>query len=165
MKKSIEFKEKLINSIECGDKTQTVRVIKANPLDNSKTIERSLELHKFHKAKDYESYPVLQELLNRCKYRVGDTLNINGSSVKLEITKMSINRMRDLDYDQLKKEGLASFPSPKIKNSFTYYDYIENQYSCISLYESYTTLMHLCYGFSVVVNNPFVFVYEFKIVE
>jgi len=165
MKKSIEFKEKLINSIECRDKTQTVRVIKEHKLDNSKTIERSLELHKYHNAKTYESYPVLQELLNRSKFMVGDTLNVNGSSVKLSITKISINKMRDLDYYQLKKEGLASFPSPKNKNSFTYYDYIENQYSCISLYESYTTLMHLCYGFSTIVKNPFVFVYEFNVVE
>lgn len=165
MKKSIEFKEKLINSIKSGEKTQTVRVIKEHSLDDMKTIQRTLELHKFHKAKSYENYPVLQELLNRSKYMKGDIVNVSDSSIKLLITKVSINRMHDLNKEQLQKEGLDSLPSATTKNSFTYYDYIEQDYSCHSLYGSFLTLMHLCYGFSVVAKNSFVFVYEFEIVE
>jgi len=167
MKKSIKFDEqRLIDSIKRGDKTQTVRVIKANPLDNIKAIQRALELHKYHNAKSYESYPILQELLNRSKYQIGDTLTIKDTNIKILITKISFSKMLDLDNLQLQKEGLDCIPDPtSISGNSNYYDYLERQYSCKSLQESFEQLMLVCYGIKVIVKNPFVFVYEFKIVE
>jgi len=164
MKKSIKFKEqKLVDSIKRGDKTQTVRIIKSKPLDSDKFIQRELDLHKYHKAKNYSSYPILENLIKRSKYQIGDTLTIEDTDIEILITSISFSKMLELDNSQLQKEGLDRTSNPF--GGFFYYDYLERKYACKSRYESFAQLMLVCYGVSAIARNPIVFVYEFKIVE
>ena len=163
MKKSISMFDDLIDQVNLESKTQTIRLIKSNP---KQIIDFETQFEDCIATKsDYNNYPVIQSLLNESMYTKGDVLTIDNSKTVIEILSIRISKMFNITAKELEKEGLKTQPHSKFPNRLIYFDYITEVYTLSTISDSYKTLMVKCYGSTVLQNNPFVFIYEFRVVK
>ncbi len=163
MNKSINMFDDLIDKVKLGLKTQTIRLIKLN---SANTIDFQTQFEECLITKsDYNNFPLIQSVLNESKYLKGDILTIDNSKTVIKILSVRISTMLNVTAKELEKEGIKSQSYSKTTNRLIYFDYITESYTLNTISDSYKTLMEKCYGSTVFQNNPFVFIYEFKVVR
>jgi len=164
MKKSISMFDDLIHQVNKGIKTQTIRLIKSNTVN---TIDFKTQFETCnHSKNDYKDYPALQLVLTKfSRYFKGDILSIENSKTVIEILTVRLDKVFNITDEALEKEGIKSQPNSTAPNVLVYYDYLSENFSLNTIRESYKTLMVKCYGSDVLQDQPYVFVYTFKVIE
>jgi hypothetical protein len=163
MKKSIGMFEDLISRVNLGLKTQTIRLVKPNPLYIF-DFEKQFEAFTHSKSK-YKNFSHLTSVIDNSKYLIGDIVSIEDSKILIEISSVELNRVFNISENLLEREGIKSQPHMTLPNTLVYFDYLNNIYNLNTINESYKTLMIKCYGTKVIESNPFVFIYQFKLIE
>ena len=157
---NIAFKEEFIPAILDGRKTQTRRVMKVQPPDDRYQLMQLLDGNTADEGKfqwgiysDYSIKKVDPHFFAFPFGEVGDRLRIKGGVI-LEITDFRAERVQDITEEGAKAEGLQDY-----KERFN----IERSGS-ITWYarHAFVTLWNKIYGEDAFLENPFVWVVEFK---
>lgn len=163
MEKSISMFNDLIHQVNLGSKTQTIRLIKPQP-QNYSDLERELQNYILSKTNIKHS-PLIEYILNQSIYKTGDMVLIENSQTVIEILSVQFNRVFNVSDQSLQKEGIKSQPNLVEPTKLIYFDYLTEKYNLNTIKASYHSLMTKCYSSTILKNNPFVFIYEFKVVK
>ena len=85
----------------------------------------------------------------------------------LEVTDVRLERLDGISQEDAKGEGIKSRHLNKGSGKIfkRYFNYFTNDYTCLSSILSFKTLWQSIYGEGSWAENPYVWVYEFKIIE
>ena len=161
MNKSIGMLNELIQQINSGYKTQTIRLAMNNP-ELIPGFKSQFEVYN-SKNQNLDNFTAIQLALNESRYLTHDLVEIEGSNNVIKIESVQINQLSKLTDKILAKEGIKS--SLSTKNIVLYFDYQKEVYNLKTINESFLTLMTKCYGDDIIQTNPYVFVYAFRKIE
>ena len=90
-----------------------------------------------------------------------------GCRLFLEVTDVRLERLDGISQEDAKGEGIKSRHLNKGSGKIfkRYFNYFTNDYTCLSSILSFKTLWQSIYGEGSWAENPYVWVYEFKIIE
>ena len=85
----------------------------------------------------------------------------------LEVTDVRLERLQDISYKDARSEGIKKmYPNKESGKLFRrYFNYHTSDYTCISSILSFKSLWQSINGKNSWYKNPYVWVYEFKVVE
>lgn len=172
---TIAFIPELTKQVEIGNKTMTRRLTGLEKVNISpddfrfdSVDEKDANIYYFEELKVGE--PTESYIIVRSKYRVGEIVNIESTDKKIQITGIRAERLQKISQTDAKSSGInfKEMYSSRIKLKY-YYDYIKNTFippssGRISANYSFQTLWRSIYGDNSWEANPWVWVYEFKIV-
>ena len=156
---TIAFIPELTKQVEIGNKTMTRR------LTGLEKVNISPDDFRFDGVDEKDANIYYFEEL-----KVGEIVNIESTDKKIQITDVRAERLQKISQTDAKSSGInfKEMYSSRIKLKY-YYDYIKNTFippssGRISANYSFQTLWRSIYGDNSWEANPWVWVYEFKIV-
>ena len=154
----IAFIPELTKQVENGNKTQTRRLkglekVNVSPDDYrfDGVDEKDPNIYYFEELKVGE--PTENYIIARSKYKVGEIINVESTDKKIQITAVRAERLQNISFEDCKKEGTTYF----IQNNKD----VDNLLALESFMKKWDSLPDLKFDWSY---NPFVWVYEFKLV-
>lgn len=168
---TIAFIQELTKQVEIGNKTMTRRLTGLEKVNISPDDfrfdgldEKDPNIYYFEELKFGE--PTENYIIARSKYTVDEIVSIESSEKKIQIISVRAERLQDISEEDAIKEGIEI----KLLNSTfggknLYKNYLDNPSDkYLSAISSFSTLSKKIYGEDCWYYNPFVWVYEFKLV-
>jgi hypothetical protein len=170
-KQSISFNEEMINAILDGRKTQTRRPLEPQPVGlpegaycdpYNKNFDYFTFWTKDHKMCLPEGNVKIKGKITahwKCLYgKPGDRIFVKQSpNIKLEITKIRVERLQNIGHDDIKAEGLSykNIAATQRKFNLDFFDAVKHQF--LELWDSIYGKTDFAWN-----KNPWVWVIEFK---
>ena len=169
---TIAFIPELTKQVEIGNKTMTRRLTGLEKVNISPddfrfdgVDEKDANIYYFEELKVGE--PTESYIIARSKYKVGEIVNIESTDKKIQITGVRAERLKNISEEDAISEGIDKkgdlyfnyFESEELEKFFPKeYFYKENtKVSFMSLWSKIN-------GIDSWIANPWVWVYEFKLV-
>ena len=169
---TIAFIPELTKQVEIGNKTMTRRLTGLEKVNISPddfrfdgVDEKDANIYYFEELKVGE--PTESYIIVRSKYRVGQIVNIESTDKKIQITDVRAERLKNISEEDAISEGID-------KKGDLYFNYVEsegyfkNSFQKEYFYKeipkvSFISLWSKINGIDSWIANPWVWVYEFKI--
>ena len=170
--KTIAFIPELTKQVEIGNKTMTRRLTGLEKVNISPddfrfdgVDEKDANIYYFEELKVGE--PTESYIIVRSKYRVGEIINVESTDKKIQITDVRAERLKNISEEDAISEGID-------KKGDLYFNYVEsegyfkNSFQKEYFYKeipkvSFISLWSKINGIDSWIANPWVWVYEFKI--
>lgn len=169
---TIAFIPELTKQVEIGNKTMTRRLTGLEKVNISPddfrfdgVDEKDANIYYFEELKVGE--PTESYIIVRSKYRVGEIINVESTDKKIQITDVRAERLKNISEEDAISEGID-------KKGDLYFNYVEsegyfkNSFQKEYFYKeipkvSFISLWSKINGIDSWIANPWVWVYEFKI--
>lgn len=169
---TIAFIPELTKQVEIGNKTMTRRLTGLEKVNISPddfrfdgVDEKDANIYYFEELKVGE--PTESYIIVRSKYRVGEIINVESTDKKIQITDVRAERLKNISEEDAISEGID-------KKGDLYFNYVEsegyfkNSFQKEYFYKeipkvSFMSLWSKINGIDSWIANPWVWVYEFKI--
>ena len=169
---TIAFIPELTKQVEIGNKTMTRRLTGLEKVNISPddfrfdgVDEKDANIYYFEELKVGE--PTESYIIVRSKYRVGEIINVESTDKKIQITDVRAERLKNISEEDAISEGID-------KKGDLYFNYVEsegyfkNSFQKEYFYKeipkvSFMSLWSKINGIDSWIANPWVLVYEFKI--
>lgn len=166
---TIAFIQELTKQLEIGNKTMTRRLTGLEKVNISPddfrfdgVDEKDPNIYYFEQLKVGE--PTENYIIARAKYKVGEILNVESSYKTIQIISVRAERLQDISEEDAKKEGIILHLQPWGK---AYSHETKAMAQAISLFDTrvlaFKSLSIKIYGEDCWQYNPWVWVYEFKL--
>jgi len=168
---TIAFIPELTKQVEIGNKTMTRRLTGLEKVNISPddfrfdgVDEKDANIYYFEELKVGE--PTESYIIVRSKYRVGEIINVESTDKKIQITDVRAERLKNISEEDAISEGID-------KKGDLYFNYVESEelekfFPKEYFYKentkvSFMSLWSKINGIDSWIANPWVWVYEFKI--
>lgn len=169
----ISFIPELTKQVENGNKTQTRRLkglgkVNISPDDYrfDGVDEKDANIYYFEELKVGE--PTENYIIARSKYKIGEIINVESTDKNIQITAVRAERLKNISEEDAISEGID-------KKGDLYFNYVESEgyfkKSFLKEYfykeiptVSFMSLWAKINGIDSWIANPWVWVYEFKLV-
>ena len=168
---TIAFIPELTKQVEIGNKTMTRRLTGLEKVNISPddfrfdgVDEKDANIYYFEELKVGE--PTESYIIVRSKYRVGEIINVESTDKKIQITDVRAERLKNISEEDAISEGID-------KKGDLYFNYVESEelekfFPKEYFYKentkvSFMSLWSKINGIDSWIANPWVLVYEFKI--
>ena len=155
---TIAFIPELTKQVEIGNKTMTRRLTGLEKVNISPddfrfdgVDEKDANIYYFEELKVGE--PTESYIIARSKYKVGEIVNIESTDKKIQITGVRAERLQAISFEDCKKEGTIYF-NQNNKD-------VDDLLALESFMKTWNSIPNLKFDWSY---NPWVWVYEFKLV-
>ena len=160
----ILFSADMVNAILNGTKTQTRRLVRNDILEQRHHNAVGQDENGFYfnlsGTRFYQLKPKAQK---------GDIFWVRESwaaRLFLEVVDVRLERLQDISLEDAKAEGIKCQTSKESGNPFKrFFNYITDTYTFFFPNRSFMTLWKSIHGVESWNNNPYVWVYEFKVID